>query len=70
MRARAINTCENSQVENNTQCSTHLGGLTRSSVQDQGDNETVQSQNLGENQDQDLHFQIPTINQPRELLCR
>lgn len=33
---------------------THSRSLARTGVQDQGDNETVQTQNLGENEDQDL----------------
>lgn len=40
---------------------THLGGLTRTSVQDQSDDQAVQSQDLGENEDQDHPDEQPGL---------
>ena len=45
-----------------TKTTYHTGSVTRARVHDEGDNEAVQTQDLGENEDKDLHEESAEVD--------
>jgi hypothetical protein len=61
LRSKRVGTVNHPSGPNDEHRDTHGGSLARPRVQDQSDDQTVQTQNLGENQDQDHPDEQPGL---------